>query len=419
MAYCSGVLEGMACAACYIPPLGRLDVCYWQTLLCVIGDVECEFSPSGGQPEELKRLLPATELELELELTAGRPELTAGYGATQTSGRVGGDGSLLERKRQFQRARQSAVRGRVHLPKYLRPASRVPCCTAFVGDVPRSRLENSYQHNDVVVPAESVPVVGLNAFGRAWHWLSALQLHLRQLGAEFYVVAGINAMFLMTYHSFWNFAPHMFVSAGVDVVWVGVIISLPSLAVVFVAPAVGASMDQIGNYNMHACLAAGMTTIIGFGMLLVAASLPAGTTPDSGSLALYIVPSVLLAAAGAVMPATTMATIPSILARQAARLPTHDLNQVGAGGITSRMDRSGTAFGMLEIMLQVSHMAGNLMFGYLYNSNGENGYQASILFMFVIAIVTSAGAAGICYRQSSSSSARAGVRAREGNGAML
>jgi MFS family permease len=224
-------------------------------------------------------------------------------------------------------------------------------------------------------------------------WLQALRLG--ELGAEFYLVVTINALFLLTYHSFWNFAAHLFVAEGVSVDWAGVIISLPSLAVVLLAPAVGAAMDRAGAYSLHVCLVAGLASVVAFALLLHASSLSARAP---GSLLLYVLPSVLLAVAGAVMPATTMATIPSILAKQAARLPLTAGTGVGEPS-QPHLRRSGVAFGLLEIILQASHVAGNLFFGYLYDAHSNRGYQDSIICMLVITSLTTVVTAAVCYHR--------------------
>jgi len=60
--------------------------------------------------------------------------------------------------------------------------------------------------------------------------------------------------------------------------------------------------------------------------------------------------------------------------------------------------RSGTAFGIVEIIVQCSHILGSLAFGLLFNSAGGGGYSASLLGMMCVAMAASCATVWMCVR---------------------
>lgn len=123
----------------------------------------------------------------------------------------------------------------------------------------------------------------------------------------------------------------------------------------------------------------------------------------------------MLAIAGAIIPATTMATIPKILTEQNIKLQEkyktyNEIQMEMKSDVETQIEidselnnnikiRSGTAFGITEIILQFSHIFGNLLFGYLYNDNVSKGYTISLLLMLIVVTIASIGTAILCIKR--------------------
>ena len=74
--------------------------------------------------------------------------------------------------------------------------------------------------------------------------------------------------------------------------------------------------------------------------------------------------SVIISVSGAVMPAATISTIPTMLR----------LNQESNTNAVTK-DISGIAYGILEIVVQLSHIIGKQLLHLLYYSNLSHNYR--------------------------------------------